>query len=133
MIRPAKQSQQMVIVGHNPQPVLATKSGDPLAVVVSQRAQGDTGAVGPPGPEGPMGPPGPEGDDGTQWFDGVGPPREPIAGAEPGDYYLDTGNGDVYVLTMSSTVTYMRSMVPGNVANVPPSNPRPLSLVPGGR
>lgn len=45
------------------------------------------------------GPPGPAGDDGTRWFDGAGAPVEPIAGANPGDYYLDTTTGNVWQLT----------------------------------
>jgi hypothetical protein len=44
--------------------------------------------------------PGPAGEDGTKWFDGPGSPVEPVAGASPGDYYLDTSTGDVYQLAL---------------------------------
>lgn len=36
----------------------------------------------------------------NKWFDGEGPPVEPVAGAHPGDYYLDTLTGNVYQLTV---------------------------------
>lgn len=59
---------------------------------------GGGGLVGPIGPQGPQGIPGPAGKDGTIWFNGVGPPTPPPALSKPGDYYLNTTNGDVYVL-----------------------------------
>lgn len=78
------------------------------------------GAVPVPGPAGPAGPPG---EDGTAWFDGAGPPVEPLPDAMPGDYYLDTITGDVYVLTMTGPPPMVVRIVPG------PTNKR---IVPGG-
>lgn len=46
---------------------------------------------------GPGGDTGQTGVSGTKWFNGVGPPGT-ITGSSPGDYYLDTATGDVYVL-----------------------------------
>lgn len=51
--------------------------------------------VGPPGPSGPTGPAGPSGD--VERFYGVGPPGV-VIGASPGDEYVDTDTGDLYVL-----------------------------------
>lgn len=53
--------------------------------------QGDTG---PQGATGPQGETGPAGADGATWYDGSGAPAGTL-GAD-GDYYLDTGTGDVY-------------------------------------
>jgi hypothetical protein len=33
-----------------------------------------------------------------QWFYGAGPPPTPIAGAISGDFYLNTTNGDIWVV-----------------------------------
>lgn len=40
-----------------------------------------------------------EQNNGTTWFSGDGPPQEPVAGAESGDYYLDKQTGNVYQLS----------------------------------
>jgi hypothetical protein len=45
----------------------------------------------------PTGGQGPAGTPGTKWWNGVGAPGT-IPGSNPGDYYLDTSNGNVYVL-----------------------------------
>jgi hypothetical protein len=39
----------------------------------------------------------PSGSSGTVWFNGDGPPGQ-LAGAEPGDFYLDGISGLFYVL-----------------------------------
>jgi len=57
--------------------------------------QGPPGPMGPPGNPGPPGAMGPTGERGSLWFDGSGPPGT-IAGALPGDQYLDVNTGDVY-------------------------------------
>jgi hypothetical protein len=49
-------------------------------------------------PGGEQGPPGATGPTGTRWWNGVGPPTPPPSGYNPGDYYLDTSSGDVWVL-----------------------------------
>jgi hypothetical protein len=51
------------------------------------------------GPQGAMGSTGPTGTRGSIWFNGAGPPPTPISGSLPGDYYLDTTSGDVYVVS----------------------------------
>jgi hypothetical protein len=53
-------------------------------------AQGITGGVGPTGPQGTRG---------STWFNGAGPPPNPIPGSLPGDYYLDTVAGDIYLVS----------------------------------
>ena len=63
-----------------------------------------------PGPEGP---PGPAGEDGTKWFDGEGPPLGPIVGAAPGDYYLDTLSGNVWVLGQLPSFLTIQRITPG--------------------
>lgn len=50
---------------------------------------------------------------GAQWWDGEGPPQEPIPGANPGDYYLDTLTGDVYELTGVAHSATVLSLIPG--------------------
>ena len=60
---------------------------------------GGTGVQGPPGPQGPQGVAGPAGKDGAVWWNGVGPPTPPPVASKAGDYYLNTSNGDVYLLT----------------------------------
>jgi hypothetical protein len=55
------------------------------------------GPVGPEGPQGPPGPPGavgPAGADGNMMLAGEGPPSGDLG--EPGDFYLNLTNGDLY-------------------------------------
>ena len=51
------------------------------------------------GPQGNLGQTGPTGPRGATWFNGAGPPPTPISGALPGDYYLDTTSGDIYLVS----------------------------------
>ena len=53
----------------------------------------------PGGPQGTTGSIGPTGPRGNTWFSGAGPPPNPIPGAVPGDYYLDTVAGDIYLVS----------------------------------
>jgi hypothetical protein len=53
-------------------------------------------AISPGGAQGLQGGPGLRG---AQWFNGAGPPPTPIPNAIPGDYYLDTTSGDIYVVS----------------------------------
>lgn len=53
-----------------------------------------TGATGPTGPTGGVGP---AGTPGTKWFNGTTDPGT-VSGSSPGDYYLNTTNGDVWTL-----------------------------------
>jgi hypothetical protein len=55
-----------------------------------------TSTAGPQGTQGTTGPTGPRG---NTWFSGAGPPPNPIPGAVPGDYYLDTTAGDIYIVS----------------------------------
>jgi hypothetical protein len=63
-------------------------------VLSSSGADSGTGDVTINVPGGGVGPPGTPG---TQWWNGTGAPGT-ISGSNPGDYYLDTASGDVYVL-----------------------------------
>lgn len=49
------------------------------------------------GPIGPTGPTGPTGPRGSAWFTGHGAPGT-VSGSQPGDYYLNVDNGDVWAL-----------------------------------
>lgn len=69
--------------------------------------KGDTGNTGAPGADGAQGPKGDKGDkgdagtngaNGTRWFHGAGAPGV-VSGASAGDYYLDTADGSVYLLS----------------------------------
>ena len=51
------------------------------------------------GTQGSLGQTGPTGQRGSIWFNGAGPPPNPIPGSLPGDYYLDTTAGDIYVVS----------------------------------
>lgn len=53
---------------------------------------------GPAGPTGLGGPKGPAGTDGATLLSGTGIPAASTAtqGAQPGDFYLDTGSGTLY-------------------------------------
>ncbi len=53
--------------------------------------------VGPAGTIGPDGPDGVQGVRGTGWFTGTGAPTD-VPGSVPGDLYLESVTGDVYVL-----------------------------------
>ena len=59
--------------------------------------KGPQGIAGPPGAQGATGAQGPVGAPGERWFSGAGSPitTDPI-GSAPGDWYLNTTNGDVY-------------------------------------
>lgn len=83
-------------------------SGDTVAVVVGAPTPWvqvnvtppPTAAVvtvaGPQGPSGASGAPGPS-YDGVAWWYGQGDPGT-IIGSKPGDYYLDTVSGQIFVL-----------------------------------
>jgi hypothetical protein len=58
---------------------------------------GAAGATGPTGSTGPAGSTGAAGTPGTKWFNGTGNPGV-VSGSSPGDYYLDTASGNVWVL-----------------------------------
>lgn len=60
--------------------------------------KGDKGDQGDAGPAGTDGADGEDGLDGTRWFTGAGAPPTIIPGSHPGDLYLDTADGTVYVL-----------------------------------
>lgn len=68
--------------------------------------RGESGPAGPAGPAGPPGPPGPAGERGPAgdasafpvMWSGQGSPPEVIPGAKPGDSWMDTITGTVYVL-----------------------------------
>lgn len=71
-----------------PTPSLNTSMvSDPFAVVT---LEGPAGPVGPTGPAGPA-------FDGTAWWYGEGPPGA-IVGSKAGDFYVDTGTGNIYEL-----------------------------------
>jgi hypothetical protein len=71
---------------------LPTQGGDMQVVLLSEPSGGEPGSPG------------------AKWFDGEGPPQEPIPNSNPGDYYLDTLTGDVYELT--GVAVQVRSLVP---------------------
>lgn len=56
--------------------------------------EGPSGTEGPQGPEGPEGPVGPAGNDGSMMYSGQGAPDTNIG--KTGDYYLNTGTGEMY-------------------------------------
>ena len=60
-------------------------------------AAGPQGEVGPAGTIGPDGPAGTQGTRGTGWFTGTGAPTD-VPGSVPGDLYLESVTGDVYVM-----------------------------------
>jgi hypothetical protein len=64
-------------------------SSNPGTVVAAGNVVVPGGGQGPPGATGPIG---------TRWWNGAGPPTPPPSGSNPGDYYLDTSSGDVWVL-----------------------------------
>lgn len=82
------------------QPLIVTPAVSNSITVSSAGAPGPQGGLGPMGPMGPTGPQGYTGTPGTagqpRWS-GVGPPGT-IVGANPGDSYLDTDTGDIYLL-----------------------------------
>lgn len=49
-----------------------------------------------PGPQGPPGAPGPA-FEGVAWWYGVGDPVA-VVGSKPGDYYVDTSSGNIFIL-----------------------------------
>jgi hypothetical protein len=55
------------------------------------------GSTGPAGSTGATGSTGAAGTPGTKWFNGTGNPGV-VSGSSPGDYYLDTASGNVWVL-----------------------------------
>ena len=59
--------------------------------------QGIAGEQGIQGAQGEVGPAGTQGKRGTGWFTGVGAPTD-VSGSVPGDLYLKSVTGDVYVL-----------------------------------
>src|SRR5690606_13209085 len=65
--------------------------------------EGPQGEPGEPGQDGEPGEPGEQGPRGATWFVGQGaPPGEgddPIEGSQAGDFYLDTDDGQIYVLS----------------------------------
>jgi hypothetical protein len=68
-----------------------------ILLVVSIGVFSCEGPVGPEGPQGPPGPPGavgPAGADGNMMLAGEGPPSSDLG--EPGDFYLNLINGDLY-------------------------------------
>ena len=69
----------------------------PQGIAGEQGIQGAQGEVGPAGTIGPDGPAGTQGVRGTGWFTGVGVPTY-VPGSVPGDLYLESVTGDVYVL-----------------------------------
>lgn len=80
-------------------------SGDTVAVVVATPSPWVQVNVEPPataavvtvaGPQGPQGPSGPS-YEGVAWWYGEGDPGT-ILGSKPGDYYLDTVSGQIFVL-----------------------------------
>lgn len=60
-----------------------------------QGPAGEIGPLGPEGPEGPIGLQGPKGDPGTQVYVGNGPPAGDFG--LPGDKYIDSLTGDIYI------------------------------------
>lgn len=58
---------------------------------------GNAGADGAQGPAGAQGNPGPTGPRGSKWWFGTGAPGS-LPGSIAGDFYLDFGDGTVYVL-----------------------------------
>lgn len=79
-------------------PAGATGATGPAGATGPQGPIGNTGAQGPTGATGATGATGPQGIAGTKWWNGTGAPTPPPTGSVPGDYYLDTASGDVYVL-----------------------------------
>lgn len=69
----------------------------PQGIAGEQGIQGAQGEVGPAGAQGVEGPAGVQGSRGTGWFTGVGAPTD-VPGSVPGDLYLESVTGDVYVL-----------------------------------
>jgi hypothetical protein len=121
-----------------------TDGGSILSVESGPRGpQGPPGTPGPPGPTGPIGPIGPSGGPvgpmgpagapGEKWWTGSGPPPGLIAGAQPGDWYLNKTNGDVYE-NISTVWTYNCNLIgpvgpqgPGGTATVIVSDTPPVS------
>ena len=81
-------------------PVYMDLGGEPYERVIAYPAvglPGRDGKDGKPGERGPMGPPGPA-SSGPALFTGQGAPPEFVAGARPGDGWLDTLTGNTYIL-----------------------------------
>lgn len=72
-------------------PEHSTNVGRPTENVLLSKGQ-----AGPQGPVGPQGPSGPPGGAQRRWY-GEGPPTV-VVGAAPGDEYMDTLTGDLYLL-----------------------------------
>lgn len=81
--------------------------GGAQGLIGSGGATGPTGGVGPQGPAGTAGatgatgatgPQGAAGAAGTKWWNGTTDPSPPPSGSVPGDYYLNTTTGDIWVL-----------------------------------
>ncbi len=64
------------------------------SISIFMACEGPSGTEGPQGPEGPEGPVGPAGDDGSMMYSGQGAPDADIG--KTGDYYLNTGTGEMY-------------------------------------
>ena len=62
-----------------------------------QGPQGIAGEQGIQGAQGEVGPAGTQGKRGTGWFTGTGAPTD-VPGSVPGDLYLESVTGDVYVM-----------------------------------
>lgn len=60
--------------------------------------QGTTGNTGADGPKGDKGDTGDAGQRGSRWFNGTGAPGV-VSGSAVGDYYLDTVDGTIYLLS----------------------------------
>ena len=76
-------------------PILIVSTAPTPTIIVSDEES--VGPPGPPGPPGPIGPPGPGSGAGVKRWYGEGPPSV-IIGASPGDEYVDTISGNLYVL-----------------------------------
>ena len=107
-MHPPKNCSTESFYGYNPSDVIPAGSG-PRGPRGPQGVQGPPGRPGPKGDKGdpgqdntgipgPKGDPGEPGRDGQIRFTGHGPPGV-LAGAQPGDTYMDLSNGDIYKLT----------------------------------
>lgn len=113
VVRETPGSSEVVVREGAALPVNVSTGGARTVIVEAGAAQGPAGPYGPTGPSGPSGPSGPTGPAGSTGigatgptgpsgttvmrFYGAGPPGV-VLGAHPNDEYVDTDNGDLYVL-----------------------------------
>lgn len=91
MTTPSDDFDVLVIEDDEPAVVIVDEQPEPVVVVATM------GPEGPRGGPGPVGPTGPAPHIRTRFY-GSGPP-ETVIGASPGDEYVDTVTGNLYLLS----------------------------------